>query len=131
MTGYKKYTKQMEDFKKSETYKKYYEKFILCLNVYSDRPNPMTTDEIKNYLWIKDARKIRILVKAARFNGVPVASSEKGYFVAKSFSDLDTTLKHLTERRDSLDASVVDLNKCFPDSDPSLFDAAQLEGITQ
>ncbi len=56
---------------------------------------------------------IRDGVLSLRRNGVPVASGADGYFVAESFTEIESTIEHLRSRMKSLAITANMLAKAF------------------
>lgn len=71
---------------------------------------PIKSRKIEGVLNIKGI-EVRAIVRYLRRYDYQIGSSQKGYFWIQSKSELEKTIKHLSERRDSLQATILELNK--------------------
>lgn len=55
--------------------------------------------------------QVRALVHVLREQGVPICSTSKGYWMARTPDELETTLEHLRQRSRSLQTVIVGLEK--------------------
>jgi hypothetical protein len=55
--------------------------------------------------------QIRGLVREARRNGTPIASSVKGYWIAETKEEYEETIRHLRDRASSLAKTLKKIDK--------------------
>ena len=58
---------------------------------------------------------VRAMANTLRRRGEPIGSNVNGYYYATDARELEETIKHLTERRNSLSAVIEGLNRAFAD----------------
>jgi len=72
--------------------------------------NPVTSDKIEAGLEITGV-EVRALVRYLRRLGYPVGSNSRGYFWIKDEKELNRALRHLIERRDSLERTINEMSR--------------------
>ena len=109
MYTFDKYEGDMERFQKSRLHD-IYPKFISHLQSMGalDQKSP----ELEDIFGISGA-EVRQIVQYARRKSDPIISSGNGYRMALNKDDLQGTIEHLTERRNSLDFTITKLNEAF------------------
>lgn len=80
------------------------EDFLNLIKSYSIE-NPLKSKAIENILHIKGS-EVRSLVRYCRRMEYPVGSSGKGYFWIKNNEELEKTIRHLVERKQSLETTI-------------------------
>jgi hypothetical protein len=111
MTGFEKYTEEMEAFRQSKLYNSKYTHLVSYLMDFCcGKENTKLDCEICKVVELKSVQ-LRALVKYARRRRVPIASCGDGYYYAKDSAELQTTISHLTERRDSLGFTIEQLQR--------------------
>lgn len=106
MKGFSNYEAEMEKFRTSKLHELYPE-FIDYLH---SRPVHIKSKELEMKFSINGA-EVRQLIQFARRMSIPISSSGQGYRYAKNSEELETTLQHLKERRDSLSFTISQLEK--------------------
>ncbi|MCK4521638.1 MAG: hypothetical protein KAU20_03615 [Nanoarchaeota archaeon] len=109
MQNFDKYTEEMRQFEKSSLFSKYYIKLIREIRETSE-DEPVTSREIEARMNISGSQ-IRRLIQHGRRNGVQIASSDQGYYIAGNYEQLLGTLQHLKERRNSLHFTIVKMRE--------------------
>jgi hypothetical protein len=101
MNGFNNYDTEVELFK-SNKLDRVYDRFVHWLqSQYGFNKSKV----IEREFGLKGT-EVRALVQMARRASIPVASSEDGYKYARSPEELQSTIRHLIERRDSLDKTI-------------------------
>lgn len=70
----------------------------------STKDRPILAIRLENR-WNLSSAEVRMVIKHLRRNGCPIGSSSKGYFWASNESELQSTIKHLDSRAESLQAT--------------------------
>ena len=60
---------------------------------------------------------VRAMANTLRRRGEPIGSNVYGYYYATDARELEETIKHLTERRNSLSAVIAGVNRAFEDEE--------------
>lgn len=95
----------------SNKLEKIFDRFIAKMRL-NDRSNPAHSKTIEAALNISGT-EVRTLVNYARRMNYPIASNQKGYWWAKSFEELEDTLKHLEQRENAIKNVRMGLMKAF------------------
>ena len=84
------------------------------LEIISERTkdSPILSPEIEQLFEIKGG-KVRDIIRELRREGIPIANSHKGYYMASDYSDLDLTIKDLHSRAMSMLVTIKKLRGCF------------------
>ena len=106
MQGFNRYEMEMEEFRSTRLYGLYPE-FVEYLKRCQ---GPMLSRDLERKFNISGA-EIRAMVQYARRQSTPIASSGLGYRYARNSSEMESTIKHLSERRDSLSYTIAQLEK--------------------
>ncbi len=114
MTGFQKVDDEIEAFKKSSLYPLKYNDLVAIIKHRPFNKRLVLSSELEETLKLRGA-SIRAIVKNARRMGIPIGSCGDGYHYARDFSELEETVHHITERRDSLSYTLAALLKCYPD----------------
>lgn len=114
MTGFEKVTQEIEAFKKSSLYPLRYNDLITILKHAPGIKRLVLSSQLEEHLKLGGS-SIRAIVKNARRMKVPIASCGDGYYYARDFKELEDTMHHITERRDSLTFTLRALGECYPD----------------
>lgn len=98
--------------------------FLLEKIKLNGKDNPAHSQRIEDVLSGQFKMKIkgvqvRSIVSYLRSQGHPIASTSKGYFYARSYSEIEDTVKHLKQRKAKLTKVIDCLEKSFPN--PQLF----------
>lgn len=71
--------------------------------------NPVKSDKIEAGLGISGV-EVRTLVRYLRRLGYPIGSNSKGYFWIKDEKELSRAIRHLIERKDSLERTIREMS---------------------
>lgn len=85
------------------------EVFISCLKKYTLN-NPVSSKRIEAGLKISGVA-VRSLVRYCRRMEFPVGSCGRGYFYIHNSEELEKTIKHLNERQQSLQKTILEMQK--------------------
>ena len=77
-------------------------------NHHAGEENAITDRELRRSYGLHGA-ELRALVNALRQNGVPICSSERGYYFAAGKRDIEKTIDHLAGRQHSLSLVIAGL----------------------
>lgn len=113
LTDFEKYNQEMNHFRKSVTFRKFFNKFMNLIKGFSK--TCIKSKAIERCFSIRGGQ-VRALVNHARREGVPIGSSHDGYFYAKNFSEIEGTIKHLEERAREMLFLASRLKKAFPEN---------------
>lgn len=80
------------------------EPFLLSIKKYS-RENPVISKKIEMALKLSGP-EVRALVRYLRRNGYAIGSNSKGYYWIKDVSELEITIRHLQERKCSIEKTI-------------------------
>jgi hypothetical protein len=115
MTGFEKVNQEIEDFKKSSFYPLKYNDVIDILKNRPELRRLVLSSELERTLNLRGT-SIRTIIKNARRLGEPIGSCGDGYFYARNYKEIESTIHHLAERRDSLTFTLKALLKTYPDA---------------
>ena len=111
MQGFEKYTEEMEKFQASHLFPAQYNGFLELIK----KRGPLKSFEIEEELGVTGA-EVRRMVQNARRSCEPVCSNGKGYFYGRTVEDIQPTIQHLKERRNSLSFTVNKMEKIFAEN---------------
>ncbi len=115
MTGFEKVTKAIEAFKKSSLYPAKYNGLVDILRNRPELKRLVLSSELERTLNLRGTT-IRTIVRNARRLGVPIGSCGDGYFYARNYTEIESTIHHLAERRDSLTFTLKAQFRTYPDA---------------
>ena len=107
LTNFEKYNADMEKFEKSKLYIKNYE-ILISQIVYL----PRLSKSLEKTIGIKGS-EVRSLVRHGRQKGIPICSSNEGYYLAKTYEDVKETTAHLRERADAILITAAAMEKAW------------------
>ena len=108
MREFEKYSEEMENFRQGKLYAIYPE----IVSYLESTTSYMKSSQLEFRFGITGA-EVRGVVQYARRQGLAVASGGPGYRMARTKDELEGTLGHLRERRDSLSYTINQLKKAF------------------
>ena len=115
MTGYEKYTNEMDSFRKSKLFIVKYRAMVEYFERNcKGRENVLCCDILCEDLDIESVQ-LRALVQHARRERVPISSCGDGYFLALDYGELKCTIDHMSERAGSIGFTISRLKACFPE----------------
>lgn len=74
--------------------------------------NPVKSYLIEEKLGLSGP-EVRAIIHYLRTEGCPIGSCSQGYFYARDMSELESTVTHLSQRRNSIDAVLNGLRQSF------------------
>lgn len=110
-TGFDKYNSDSERFEQSGLFRTKYAEFIDIISMPFGECKSRTLESMLKIPGVS----VRRLVRHARQSGQPVISNQKGYCMARNFSELKPTIQQLEERGIDILNTVSKLKQCFPD----------------
>ena len=113
MTGFEKVTQEVDEFKKSSLFPGKCNDLIAILKHRPFDKRLVLSSELEKTLRLRGP-SIRTIVKNARRMGSPIASCGDGYHYARTAGELEPTIHHIQERRDSLSYTLRALLDCYP-----------------
>jgi len=115
MTSFEKYSDEMDAFRQSRLFAEKYAAVLSYLEENCEGREKVTCGDIICEDRDISPVQLRAIVSHARREGVPIASCGDGYFLARNYAELQCTVDHMTERRDSISFTISRLKSCFPD----------------
>jgi len=106
MQGFNRYEREMAEFREGKLHEIYHE----FLSYLKRHPGSILSRDLERKFNISGA-EIRAMVQYARRQSTPIASSGLGYRYARNETEMASTIRHLTERRDSLTYTIAQLEK--------------------
>lgn len=114
MEAFERYSQEMERFRKGRL-ATIYPEFLAYLKT-SDFVKSPQLEQLFNI----SGAEIRQVVQYARRQSVPIQSGGNGYRYARRQDDIEPTLAHLRERRNSLNYTISKLERAFLPDTPDL-----------
>ena len=85
---------------------------VLDLIITRTKDNPILSSEIEQVLEMTGG-EVRQIIRELRRNRTPIANSSKGYYLARTFEEIDATINNLHSRAMSQLVTIKELRNCF------------------
>ena len=106
-------------------------RLIYWIGHYEDATREKCTQEALAACLFTDERKIRKMVREIRLKGIPIASGDGGYFIAKNKEELKHTINRLySQNREHVDL-IFALEDCFKEEKESSIMAEENDPYTE